>query len=197
MRGTKKNYLIAIFGLVLAGCASPPERQAVAGWADRGIEPRARAEQARSPQRPGRQAQGQPGANTGLIEPLQRHFQSWRGTPYRFGGSSQRGIDCSGFVVVTFRDVFGLQLPRTTDLLSRTGRSIPPDQLSSGDLVFFRTGRAQKHVGIYIGNGKFMHASSSRGVTASSLHSPYWSKAFRQSRRIIADRRVSGIYPGS
>lgn len=116
---------------------------------------------------------------------LDKHFAAWRGTPYRMGGLNKQGIDCSGFVYITYRDVFGVSLPRTTRQLAKTGTEIPKGQLKTGDLVIFKTGLKQKHVGVYIGNGKFLHASSSKGVIASNMHSDYWSDAFRQSRRVL------------
>lgn len=116
---------------------------------------------------------------------LEEHFATWRGTPYRMGGLNNRGIDCSGFVYITYRDVFGVTLPRTTQLLAKTGSEIPRQQIRMGDLLIFKTGKKQKHVGIYVGNGKFLHASTSKGVIASNMNSDYWSDAFRQSRRVL------------
>ena len=71
---------------------------------------------------------------------LNKHFKSWQGTPYKYGGLNKRGIDCSGFIYVTYRDVFGQKLPRSTELLAGIGKEIPKNKLKIGDLVFFKTG---------------------------------------------------------
>lgn len=117
---------------------------------------------------------------------LNAYHQSWKGTGYRLGGTSRKGVDCSAFTQITFRDLFGIQLPRMTIDQAKAGRKVPKSQLQAGDLVFFNTGRGPngKHVGIYIKNGQFMHASTKKGVTYSDLNSPYWSKTFWQARRL-------------
>ena len=116
---------------------------------------------------------------------LAKHFKNWRGTPYKLGGISKRGIDCSGFVRITFRDVFTKQVPRSTEQLAKIGKKVSQNKLRLGDLVFFKTGILQRHVGIYIGKGKFMHASTSRGVMLSAMRSPYWSKRYWQAKRVL------------
>ena len=86
-----------------------------------------------------------------VIAGLNDQLQSWHGTPYRYGGMTRRGVDCSGFVVVTMRDRFDLQLPRETKQQASIGTQIDKDELLPGDLVFFKTGSGQNglHVGIY------------------------------------------------
>lgn len=129
-------------------------------------------------------AQGSNGQSN--IARLSAYQKSWRGTRYRLGGTSRKGVDCSGFTQATFRDLFGIQLPRMTVDQAKKGRKIPKSQLQAGDLVFFNTGRGPngKHVGVYVKNGQFMHASSKKGVIYSDLNSPYWSKTFWQARRL-------------
>lgn len=114
---------------------------------------------------------------------LASHFEDWRGVRHRYGGLSKRGIDCSGFVQVTYASVFDINLPRSTKDQAKLGKGITPYRLAVGDLVFFKIGWRQRHVGIYIGNNQFIHASSKRGVAKSSLASPYWSKRFWKARR--------------
>ncbi len=116
---------------------------------------------------------------------LKAHYARWRGTPYKMGGMSTTGVDCSGFVFITYRDVFGMVLPRTTDRLSDVGDAVSRREIAFGDLLVFKTGFKQKHVGIYLGEGQFIHASSSRGVMASHIQSPYWADAYREARRVI------------
>lgn len=116
---------------------------------------------------------------------LGKSFDEWESVRYKFGGLSKKGVDCSGFVYLTFLNQFGVKLPRNTTLQVKIGETIAQDQLKTGDLVFFRTGGAvRRHVGIYLDNRKFMHASTSRGVTTSSLDSKYWSTAYWTAKRI-------------
>lgn len=113
----------------------------------------------------------------------------WLGVPHRTGGTSKRGVDCSGFVGVMYRKVYGRKLCRSSaDILKNDCRRIGKGSLQEGDLVFFRTGKGRKkvpnHVGIYLKSGKFIHASSSRGVTVSSLSEPYYVRAWLTGGRV-------------
>ncbi|MFK3659862.1 NlpC/P60 family protein [Scandinavium sp. NPDC088450] len=121
-----------------------------------------------------------------VIANLNDQLTNWRGTPYRYGGSTRRGVDCSAFVMMTFRDQFDMQLPRDTENQARVGTKIDKDDLLPGDLVFFKTGSGGSglHVGIYDTDNQFIHASTSQGVTRSSLDNVYWRKNFWQARRI-------------
>ena len=112
-----------------------------------------------------------------------KHFAKWQGVPYRLGGNTMSGIDCSAFVQITFRDVFKMKLPRTTAAQSEIGADINREDLSQGDLVLFKTSRRSRHVGIYMGNGQFMHASTSNGVMISELNNPYWKRHYWKSVR--------------
>lgn len=121
-----------------------------------------------------------------VIASLNDQLNNWRGTPYRYGGMTRRGVDCSGFVLMTFRDKFDLQLPRETRKQAEIGTEIDKGDLLPGDLVFFKTGSGESglHVGIYDTDNQFIHASTSRGVMRSSLDNVYWRKNFWQARRI-------------
>lgn len=116
---------------------------------------------------------------------LRKEFFHWKGTPYRLGGDSKRGIDCSALVKNVYRDSFNLTLPRTTETQVKKGYLVYKDQLQVGDLVFFKTGWSTRHVGIYMGNNQFMHASTSKGVITSSLDNVYWKEKYWQARRIL------------
>lgn len=109
-------------------------------------------------------------------------YHNWVGTRYRMGGTTKAGIDCSAFVREVMGKAFNKSMPRSTAEQRHVGHSISKSDLRPGDLVFFRK---NNHVGVYIGNGKFVHASSSRGVTTSSLSESYWSRTYTQSRRVI------------
>ena len=113
---------------------------------------------------------------------LSRVYQEWVGTRYRLGGTTKRGIDCSAFTQTAFLDAYGISLPRSTAQQRYSGRQINKNELRKGDLVFFRRNH---HVGIYLGNNQFMHASTSQGVTISSLNEHYWAKNYTQSRRVL------------
>lgn len=113
------------------------------------------------------------------------HFQNWKGVRHQDGGTDRSGIDCSGFVQLTFKTLFNQSVPRSTDLLSEAGKSIDYHSLNTGDLVFFKTGFKKRHVGIYIGQNKFIHVSSKRGVMMSDLNNPYWHDSFWQIRRLF------------
>lgn len=104
---------------------------------------------------------------------------------YRDGGLDREGVDCSGFVQMTFRQQLGIRLPRTTSQLAALGVDVSRDELSMGDLVFFRTGDDKQHVGIYLENGLFLHASTSKGVTISRLVNSYWRSRFWRASRVL------------
>jgi len=123
-------------------------------------------------------------ANPETLNLLYDQYNSWRGVRFREGGLSKNGIDCSGYVYLTYRDKFHRGIPRSTELLARLGIEVSPRQIRAGDLVFFKTGGKKRHVGIYLQNGAFMHASTSRGVMISKLRNPYWSDAFWMARRV-------------
>lgn len=123
--------------------------------------------------------------NITIKKRLNQHYVAWHGVPYKIGGNDKRGIDCSGFVHLTYKKALGVTVPRSTNLLAKTGIHISRKQLVVGDLVFFKTGFAKQHVGIYMGDGQFIHASTSKGVMKSSLKSPYWSKHYWKSSRVL------------
>ncbi len=122
-------------------------------------------------------------ANPQIVNLLYEQYNGWRGVPHKDGGPSKKGVDCSGFVYLTYRQKLNQNLPRTTALLAKSGSQISTREMTAGDLVFFKTVFKKRHVGIYIDNGQFMHASSSRGVMISQLDNPYWSDAFWMVRR--------------
>ena len=113
-------------------------------------------------------------------------YASWKGVRYRLGGSTRSGIDCSGFVQRTFREQFGLELPRSTYEQQEMGKHVSRTGLRTGDLVLFRAGSTGRHVGIYIGNNQFVHASTSSGVVISSMDEPYWNKRYNEARRVLS-----------
>lgn len=120
-------------------------------------------------------------SQTETLQQLYEQHQQWQGTPYRLGGQSRAGIDCSAFVQTTFMEQFGIALPRTTRQQIYVGAQIAKAELQAGDLVFFRNGQ---HVGIYLEDDKFLHASTRLGVTISSMNNIYWSRKYWRSIRV-------------
>ncbi|EGR1168486.1 TPA: hydrolase [Vibrio parahaemolyticus] len=115
---------------------------------------------------------------------LFQFYNEWHGTPYRLGGTKKSGIDCSAFVQRAFVEAYQLALPRTTKQQSTQGVELSWTDAKQGDLVFFKTRRSTYHVGIYLGNKQFMHASTSKGVIISRIDNPYWASKFWQVRRV-------------
>ena len=114
---------------------------------------------------------------------------SYLGVPYRFGGASPRtGFDCSGLVSHVFRQTFGLSLPRTAREIARNGAAVARGELLPGDLVFFNTrGFLNSHVGIYLGDSKFVHAPNARGrVRIDDMDNTYYRTRFNGARRMSA-----------
>lgn len=115
---------------------------------------------------------------------LYEHYSQWRGTRYCAGGLSKKGIDCSGFIYITFKHRFGIVLPRTTEEMAELGTNVARGDWRAGDLVFFKTGIFTRHVGVYIEDGQFLHASSSQGVIISGLNNSYWHDTYWKAKRI-------------
>ncbi|WP_238655856.1 C40 family peptidase [Paenibacillus piscarius] len=108
------------------------------------------------------------------------------GTKYVSGGVTTNGFDCSGFTMYVF-DKIGINLPHQSGSQYQMGSAVSRDELRAGDLVFFNTnGRGVSHVGIYVGDGEFAHASSSRGVTISSLSDNYYVNRYVGAKRIMS-----------
>lgn len=111
----------------------------------------------------------------------------WMGVPYRVGGDSKRGTDCSGMTAQIYRKVYRTKLSRSTDGQKKESNKVAKRNLREGDLVFFtssRSGKKVAHVGIYLKDGKFIHASTSRGVIVSELKEPYYTKHWISGGRI-------------
>lgn len=118
-----------------------------------------------------------------------KEARKWIGTPYKYGGKSRKGTDCSGMVMMVFDNTLGVKLPRSSREQHKFCRSVPCDAIEPGDLVFFgsvKRGGSVNHVGLYIGDGKMIHASTSRGVMESSVNEAYWRDRFHSAGRVEA-----------
>merc|ERR1711879_91991 len=108
-----------------------------------------------------------------LNQILMDFYNEWKNVKYKLGGNSKRGIDCSAFTQRIFKEKFDINIPRTTRTQVNIGKKIDKSELETGDLVFFKTGLTDRHVGIYMGNGNFMHASI-KGVKFTKINKPFY-----------------------
>jgi len=116
---------------------------------------------------------------------LQRYFSDWQGVPYQYGGTDKRGVDCSGFVYRFYRDKYGLDIPRTTRLLAGMSKQVAFKQIAAGDILIFRNEDSSLHVGLYVADGMFIHASKSKGVMKSALSNPFWTRHYLKAVRVF------------
>ena len=111
---------------------------------------------------------------------LEKYISDWLNTPYLYGGTTKNGVDCSGFSSQVLLDVYNINIPRTAEDQYYQGQKIRDGWLSQGDLVFFKNvrGRGIDHVGVFLGNGQFAHATNSAGVIISDLEEDYYRKRY-------------------
>jgi cell wall-associated NlpC family hydrolase len=114
---------------------------------------------------------------------LEKVIRPWMGTPYRYGGSSRSGTDCSGFVMRVMKAWKDIDLPHSTREGWKMGKRISRGSLEPGDVVYFGSWSGVSHSGIYVGNNHFVHASSSKGVIRTSLDNSYWKPKYKGARR--------------
>lgn len=132
------------------------------------------------------------GGNNSLVdekefEKFREEIQKFWGAPYVWGGASPKGTDCSGMVKTIYSRALNIDLPHSTRLLYKKGKSVSVDELKMGDLVFFGDGRSltPTHVGIFIADGMFLHASVSKGVTLARLAKPPYNRLYIGARRLL------------
>jgi len=121
----------------------------------------------------------------GIEARILEEYQRWKGTRHQLGGTGGGGIDCSGFVKAVYQDAFNIKLPRTTKAQVRQGKPVALGDLRPGDLVFFTPPNYPRHVGIFLNQSQFVHASKTVGVTISKLDEHYWRRYFWTARRIL------------
>lgn len=125
-----------------------------------------------------------------VVHKIIANAASYKGTPYRYGGTSRKGMDCSGLIYVAFQKE-GRKLPRVSRAMAKKGKGVSLKNIRKGDLLFFKTGNSWRinHVGLVssVRNGEifFLHATIKRGVTVSSLSLKYWKRAFVKAKRVL------------
>lgn len=118
-------------------------------------------------------------------EKLYRFIDSWMGVPHRSGGMDKKGVDCSGFTSILEKEIYDRNVPRTARSMAEIVKRKYEDDLKEGDLVFFDfEGQKFSHVGVYLHNNKFVHASTSKGVIISNLKDPWYYKYFSRAGSI-------------
>ncbi|MBM9519713.1 C40 family peptidase [Desulforhopalus vacuolatus] len=168
-RGSTAILLAVVISFALSGCTGKKVRHAL-------------------PQEEIYQWQG--GAEIPFEQQMAQFYNNWKGVPWRLGENGRHGMDCSAFIQKAVRCLLGVNLPRTVVEMVRYGKKLRREELQPGDLVFFRTGWNVRHVGMYLGNSRFMHVSSSKGVSISALqpvdgYSGYWNSKYWCARRIL------------
>lgn len=123
---------------------------------------------------------------TDVNHELMKFYKEWKNVKYKLGGNSKKGIDCSAFTQRIYKQIFETDIPRTTRTQVTIGKEIRKSELEMGDLVFFKTGKYDRHVGIYMGNGDFLHASI-KGIKFTKLDKPYYKSHYWTSRRVLED----------
>ena len=170
-------YTLLAFGIILASCHS--RRAVMRGEPGEVIKPQASIAEKYS-------------AILGVSESdiqngrLYAFIDQWMGTPYKFGGEDKDGVDCSGLAQLLEQQVFGINIPRSTSQQINVIKRKYEEELAEGDLVFFDyDGKKFSHVGVYLQNGYYVHASSSKGVMITKLHDPYTYKYFSRCGSVI------------
>lgn len=166
------KHLITVFALLLLAACSTPRQQVAAP----------------------NSIQSTPGDDEVQMNNVAIYAMSLYDTPYQYGGTSRvNGFDCSGFVQFVYQNSLGLQLPRTSAEMSQIGTPLDISELRPGDLVFFNTTRhPNSHVGIYVGENRFVHApKTGKAIMITSLNSKYWHARFNGGRRIPLSRQFA------
>lgn len=170
----------AVCGLTLCGCGS--SRSSIKGSQGKVVRNERKGDSGRQPYT------SKPVSISGIDDQMACDLISeanrWLGTPYSYGGTTTGGTDCSGLVMSLYRDVTGVKIPRTTREQVRYCTNLARNNIRPGDLVFFANGKEVSHVGLYVGNGSMIHASSSRGVIVSDIDSGYWARRYLTGGRV-------------
>ena len=174
-----KKYFPLLLFLILAACSSAPV------YRGDGVNCRGSMPSTGGTTTAGTPATGPATPSNSVEHRMQGEIDGWMGTPYVYGGVSKSGVDCSGFTQAVFRSV-GIEIPRRASRQAAAAETVGRNNLRYGDLIFFNTsGSGISHCGIYLGNGEFVHASSSRGVVRDLLNHPYYSSRYVSGGRFL------------
>lgn len=179
---SKHYFLTILVSIILTGCVSQPRYRSepIETAKGRSISD----EQAYNTE--GRKPYGEKAKSRIDKAKMERIIDSFLGAPYKPGGENKAGMDCSGLVVSTYKQYAGFKLPHDTKKLYKLVKRVDKDDLGYGDLVFFSDGWfSGLHVGIYMGEGKFVHSKEGSGVVVSSLNEDYYNKRYIGARRVI------------
>jgi probable lipoprotein NlpC len=183
--------ILLLSGAILFSCGSSKKHRKKKKKKKSKTELVQKTDKSSSPQEKQKEVQSTPSPQVNSkVEKVLNSAKSYIGTPYRYGGTTREGMDCSGLVVTSFRAA-GVDLPRTSKEQSQKGKSIEKKDVIPGDLVFFSRSfnKEVSHAGIIVesgpGKAKFIHASTSKGVRIDDLYGEYWSKLFLMARRIF------------
>ncbi len=178
----KKILLLCPF--IFLYCAYPPPREENPHFRRKENPRYVRKE---NPPQPALRRPKEKFTSSALTEKFKKEIQKFYGTPYLWGGASRAGADCSGLIVALYQNAAGITLPHSARQLFQHGKRVNVNRLTFGDLVFFDTFGERKatHVGFYISNGFFLHASSSKGVILSNLSDLPYKNQYVGARRIL------------
>jgi cell wall-associated NlpC family hydrolase len=183
MKILNKHYYLTIFIglLIVMGCVAQPRYTPYPAEAK--SHPPAEEKGEIKKETPSSEKESKTNVNQIKMSPI---ISSFLGTPYKEGGTSKLGMDCSGFVVEVYKKYAGFNLPHNTEKLFKLVKKVDKENLGYGDLVFFSDfGFLPSHVGIYIGEGKFVHSTEGYGVIVSSLEDERYRKSYIGARRVI------------
>ncbi|MCJ7578640.1 MAG: NlpC/P60 family protein [candidate division Zixibacteria bacterium] len=178
---TKKNFVLLLILMTFVGCVSQPR------YTSYPIERKSPSPLEEKDQSKKETLSFEEESQTKIDQvKMAQIIESFLGTPYEKGGASKNGIDCSGFVVEVYKRYAGFILPHNTEKLFKLVKKVDKEKLGYGDLVFFSDfGFSPSHVGIYIGEGKFVHSAEGYGVIVSSLDDEHYRKSYIGARRVI------------
>lgn len=181
-----KNLFIALLLLCLIGCKSKQKSVSV-----RGSKPHIEVPGEQSNARDNTKNERKDRKGSKKSSAIIKTAMKYNGTPYRYGGTTKRGMDCSGLIYVSFKEN-GIPLERVSSQMAKQGEKIKLKEVEKGDLLFFTTSKNRRrinHVGLVVsargGDIQFIHSTTSRGVLVSSLSEGYWNYAFNHARRIL------------
>lgn len=131
------------------------------------------------------EAQQASNAKSGINNDLVKNAEAYLGVPYKWAGTSKKGMDCSGFILTVFNETYNLKLPHSSKALKKMGSSVDKDELKLGDIVLFGNFLGIHHAGIYVSDGRFIHSATSKGVMYSMLSESYYAKRYKGARRVL------------